>query len=245
MNLRITYLYLTEPLEPQDLKLLSSVITDQLSECSDLTQSLKLCYHIIYLLLLLQAKTAGVEKCRELFVPIISQIQSLSFGQLTEQNREETQDAVADHEDQKQASNATKLVKACLDLMAYEWRFAGWGYVLWKEYSQADNSIFPNDLVETLGKLIVRQDDDKLYRLRELEERKQASQNQRHSEVELQSDDKGKGISLPSSGVGGSDQESSVDDKTMEIDMNREGLVGLAVGDGRSVGLEGVTRIEV
>ncbi|KAI0776473.1 hypothetical protein BC629DRAFT_1441423 [Irpex lacteus] len=196
----------------------------------------------------LPPNTAGVEKCRELFVPIIPQIQSLSSGQPTEQGREETVDAIEGHEDQQQASDATKLVKACLYLMAYEHGrgyVSYWDYDEWLEKFRSSNTIFPDDLVDTLGKLIVRQDDDELYRLRELEERKQRDESAEASEVELQSEHNEKAISGRfGTGVGGSDQESPVDDKTMEIDRNREGLVGLAVGDDGSVGFEGVTGID-
>ncbi len=245
MDLR-TYLYLTEPLEPQDLELLFSVITEQLSKCSqNLTQTLKLCYHIIYLLLLLQAKTAGVEKCRELFVPIISQIQSLSSGRPTEQRREETVHAIEGHEDQQQASDATRLVKACLDLMAYERGSGGWDYGTWKAYSQMDSSIFPDDLVETLGKLLVRQDGDKLYRLRKLEERKQKGKNS-EAQVELKFADKGKDIlGRLGTGVGNSGQEDSSKDETIEIYDTREGLVGLAVEGGTSPELDGIAVLKV
>ncbi|KAI0776462.1 hypothetical protein BC629DRAFT_1526371 [Irpex lacteus] len=128
--------------------------------------------------------------------------------------------------------------------MAYEQQWGRAPYEYWKDYFHADSSIFPDELVETLGKLIVRQDDDVLYRLRELEERKQESRYL-ESRVKLDSDDKEKDISGSlGSKVGSSDQESSMDDKATEIDKNREGLVGLAVGDGMSVELQGVTGTE-
>ncbi len=245
--MRISYLCLLEPLVSQDLELLFSVITEQLSKCSqDLTQSLQLCYHTIYLLLRIQARTAGVEKCRKLFAPIISQIQPLSPGQVTGQSSGGTHNKTSTQEDHKKAGKASELTKACLDLMSYEQGYGSWIYENWKDHFHADSSIFPDDLVETLGKLNVRQRRDKLYRLRELEERRQGDESAEASEAELQSEHNEKAISgRLGTGVGSSDQESPVDDKNMEIDGNREGVVGLAVGDGRSVKLEGVTGTEV
>ncbi|KAI0776443.1 hypothetical protein BC629DRAFT_645556 [Irpex lacteus] len=129
--------------------------------------------------------------------------------------------------------------------MAYE---QGWGdylYAYWKEYFHADSSIFPDDLVEALGRLIVGQGSNKPHHLRQLEERRQQSKSTEDSDVGVQSDDEGKDIpGRPSTGVGNTDQEDSANNKTMEIYDTREGLVGLALGDERSVGLEGVTGTE-
>lgn len=122
----------------------------------------------MYLLLLLQAKTAGEEKCQELFTPIVSHLQSLSF----------IKDTISiGEENYNQAGKASKLAKTCLHLMSFEHiRWTSDSYEEWKPQFSHTQTIFPDSLVATLGTLVTKQNnyESQPYRLQELEERKQA-----------------------------------------------------------------------
>ena len=132
----------------EELTRLSSCITTHLSRPDmDLLQLLGLCYAAIVLFLFVDAQTAGVDICREVYTRIASKIQSLNTS--------------SHRYDQQYAEMSASWAYRCLANMEYERN--------WKNV----NSIFPDEFIEALGDLTSpRGGRFSLNRLRALERRR-------------------------------------------------------------------------
>ena len=138
------------PFTDGDLRRISSCIEIHLFQSStDLFQLLTLCHATIFLFLVVDARTAGVGNCREVFSAIATTIQ-----------RHHAFDSDAPNVDQELAKNAKSVAYWCLSNMETEY-----------DWENID-SIFPDELIEILGQLTDPGDRPWIYRLQALERRR-------------------------------------------------------------------------
>lgn len=132
------------------------------------SHSLRLCYHLIYLLIVTNARTAGLERCREFWSRINSTVLSPLLAARENYDRE-SQDYLEAQVTHTQS--VARLAYACLKLIECEYGKSLW-YGNWVREFQTHDTIFSDDFTKTLIKLTSTKDRWALWHLRELREKR-------------------------------------------------------------------------